>query len=265
MPELPEVEVMRRYFEEAAIGQKVRSLEFHDPLDKIFKSPRAQLREVLEGARFVATHRIGKYLFVQTDRGPWLHLHFGMTGNLELFHGEDLPPYTRLVFVLENEEKLAYCDLRKFGVVELTESPEAYQKAKKIGPDFLGMELGIFVKALENKKIALKSALLEQKHFAGIGNWIADEMLFEAGLHPLEIPSRLSKKELERLFAAGQRIVERAIERDTHYGDFPAEMFVNYRQKEALHPDFPESPVERLIVGGRGTFIVPKKQQLKKR
>lgn len=263
MPELPEVEVMRRYFEAAALGQKVERLEFHDKLDKLFKTPREELKSTLEGARFTHTRRIGKYLFIALDKGPWLHLHFGMTGNLLLFRNQDLPKYTRMVFVLDNGDQLAYCDLRKFGVVELTESPERYQAEKKFGPDFLELSLEAFVKALGNKKIALKSALLEQKHFAGIGNWIADEMLFEVGLHPEEKPFKLNQSELTALFQAGQKIIQQAIDKDTHYRDFPEGMFVNYRKKKALHPLFPDSPIEGLVVGGRGSFIVPSKQKLK--
>mgnify|MGYP006267945093 FL=1 len=263
MPELPEVEILRRYFEEAALNKNISGCDFYDDLDKIFKSDRKTIQKALTGSSFTKTQRTGKYLFARIEKGSWLHLHFGMTGNLELFRGEALPKYSRFVINFNDGDRLAFRDLRKFGVVQIVESPDAYRKAQKIGQDFLHIDLSDFRAGLANRKVAVKTALLDQKHFAGIGNWIADEMLFDAGIHPAESCVLLRDDDFRKLFEAGQKIIKAAIEADTHYGDFPKHFFVNYRKPKALHPDHPDSPVKRLIVGGRGTFIVPEKQKLK--
>lgn len=261
MPELPEVEIMRRYFESAALHKKIDSVSFYDDLDKIFYSPRAELSKQLSGNRFTATHRLGKYLFAQMENGTWLHLHFGMTGNLELFQGNELPKYTRFTWNFDSGERLAFRDLRKFGVIQLIKDPTAFAKAQKIGPDLLQIDLPTFSKGLRDRKVAIKTALLNQKVVAGIGNWIADEMLFDCGIHPETQCAQLADADFKDLWQAGRKIVQEAIAADTHYGEFPEHFFVHYRKKGAVHPKYPKSPVKGLKVGGRGTFFVPEKQQ----
>lgn len=253
---------MRRYFESAALNKKIAALEFHDPLYKVFKSSTEELNEALLASQFIKTERIGKYLFAQTNSGKWLHLHFGMTGDLELFKSEELPKYTRFVFQFEDGDKLAFKDLRKFGVIQIVESPEAYQANNTLGDDLLTIDPQYFVDKLSKRKVAIKTALLDQKYYAGIGNWIADEVLFNCGVHPKKPCNEISSTKLKEILKDAQTVVLEAIKKDTHYGDFPQNFFVNYRKEKALHPNHPNSPVERMVVGGRGTFIVPEKQKL---
>lgn len=253
---------MRRYFTEATKGQKIVDIELHDHLGKVFKNSEQEYREAMIGNSFGQTERIGKYLFAELTSGSYLHLHFGMTGNLVVFRGEELPKYTRFVWRFESGDKLAFTDLRKFGVIELVESPKAYQNAHNLGEDLLSIPPKSFAQALANKKVAIKTALLEQKHFAGIGNWIADEVLFNCGVHPKKPCQKISLEKLEEIAQDAKSVVKAAIEADTHYGDFPEHFFANYRKEGILHPAHPKSPVERMVVGGRGTFIVPEKQRL---
>lgn len=261
MPELPEVEILRRYFAEVALQREIAGPEFYDELNKIFASPRDQLVKTLTSDHFISTRRTGKYLFTELSRGMWLHLHFGMTGDLQLLNpGDELPKYTRFVIRFTNGERLAFRDLRKFGVIELINSPEQYQRERKIGQDLLEMEPAEFINAFKGRQAPIKSLLLQQDKVAGIGNWIADEMLFDAGIHPETRAAALSEQEIRTLYIEALRIVRTAIDKDTHYGDFPKGFFVNYRKKDAIHPNHPDSPVQSLKVGGRGTFIVSEKQ-----
>ncbi len=265
MPELPEVEVMRSYFEEAAGNLQISDVEFLDPLNKVYKSPKPEISKNLVGQHFISTQRIGKYLFAGLSNGKWLHLHFGMTGSLQVYTDDySLPQYTRMAIHFEDGSRLAFIDSRKFGRVEIIHSLDDYRDKGTLGIDLLEIKPDDFVKALVHRKIPIKAALLEQKHFAGIGNWIADEMLFETGIHPEEPCYKLSEKELKALLSSAVAIVKVAIRKDTHYGDFPEDFFVNYRKKGAVHPNHPHSKVESMRVGGRGTFIVPEKQKLKK-
>lgn len=252
---------MRRYFSAAVEGQQIVRVSFHDPLDKIFKSPREALEKALTGARFGETQRIGKYFFAHIASGPWLHLHFGMTGDLVLYRGNELPKYTRFSFHFQSGQNLAFCDLRKFGVIQLTDDPLAFVKELSLGPDLLKINPEDFSRRLRRGKVAIKTALLDQKRVAGIGNWIADEMLFDCAIHPLTPAEKISKEQAQQLWESGRAIVEQAIAEDTHYGAFPAGFFVHYRKGGALHPEYPDSPVEKLTVGGRGTYIVPARQK----
>jgi len=264
MPELPEVEVLRRYFDEAALGMTIADTGYHDDLNKVFKSSRQEIGSNLIGNKFTETQRLGKYLFAKISNGKWLHLHFGMTGSLEIFNdAEALPKYTRFEIIFEDGTRLAFRDLRKFGVIEICDSPEEYKVKNGIGEDLLKISQKKFLEGLQGRKTPVKNALLDQKHFAGIGNWIADEMLFDCGVHPETHPEQLEDSELGCLYKSAVRIVKEAIVFDTHYGSFPEHFFVNYRKKGAQHPDHPNSPVKGIKVGGRGTFLVEEKQKKK--
>ena len=185
-----------------------------------------------------------------------------MTGSLEIFsETAPLPKYTRFVIEFENGDNLAFRDLRKFGVIQIVSDLADYHISNKLGTDLLEINEKSFIKAFKNRKTFIKNVLLDQKHFAGIGNWIADEMLFEVGVHPEEIATDITEEKLKLLYKSAKRIVEEAIEFDTHYGEFPKHFFTNYRKENAIHPDYKNSPVQRLVVGGRGTFIVPQKQK----
>lgn len=262
MPELPEVQVMRSYFEEVALNKEVKDVGFHDSLNKVFKSAKSVISKNMLGARITETNRLGKYLFARLSSGKWLHLHFGMTGSLEVFRSEEMPRFTRFVIEFTDGDKLAFKDSRKFGVVQIIDDPAAFQQNQKIADDLLEISLDKFKLGLKRRSIAVKAALLDQKLVAGIGNWIADEMLFNCGIHPEKSCKNLTANEIESLLESGQSIAKEAIAADTHYGDFPKHFFVNYRKAGAIHPDHPHSPVEGMRVGGRGTFIVPEKQRL---
>lgn len=262
MPELPEVEILRRYFDEAVLNLKIVDTRYLDERNKIFRSSRQEIGSNLIGNSFTETQRVGKYLFARISNGKWLHLHFGMTGSLEIFNDEAaMPRFTRFAIIFEDGTRLAFRDSRKFGVVEIVDDPETYRSNNSIGQDLLKLKKQDFVKSLRGRQTPVKSALLSQRHFAGIGNWIADEMLFECGIHPETQPDKLSDEQLGCLYDSAVKIVKEAIDKDTHYGDFPAHFFVNYRKKGARHPNHPNSPVEKLKVGGRGSFIVPEKQK----
>jgi len=262
MPELPEVEIMRRYFESAALNKKIQAVEFHDPLNKVFASSHSVIQEALIGQEFQSTKRVGKFLFAAISNGLLLHIHFGMTGDLELYTANNLPRFTRFAIVFTDGSKLAFRDQRKFGSIEVIDSIESFTQERKLGTDLLETSPENFIKAISKRKMAIKTALLDQKNYAGIGNWIADEMLFNCGIHPEHKCLDLTEEQLIALLDDAKKIVREAINQDTHYGEFPEHFFANFRKEGILHPEHPNSPVERMVVGGRGTFIVPEKQKL---
>ena len=261
MPELPEVEIYRRYFESTCLNQAIRNIGFKD--HKILSAGVDELEQALIGASFTGTVRIGKYLFAELSSGPYVLIHFGMTGNLEYYKDpEQEPRFARWVLQFENGFHFAFIDARKFGRIDLCESPEAYRKDHKLGPDLLDISLEDFTKSFSKRKIPIKAALLEQKNFAGIGNWIADEVLFQCRVHPALPAGEVSPDQLKSIFETSIEVVKTAIRFNTSYGEFPEGYFVHHRDEKDFCPRHPEQSIERLIVGGRGTYICPICQKL---
>src|SRR5437764_5324045 len=122
MPELPEVEGFARYFAQHGPGQRVIRVRVRD--ERILGVRKETLSRAVRGHAFSQVRRHGKHLFAKAG-AAWLHLHFGMTGDLEYFEADE-PRFARVVFDFENDRHLAFIDMRLFGVVDLTPSPEAY-------------------------------------------------------------------------------------------------------------------------------------------
>jgi formamidopyrimidine-DNA glycosylase len=262
MPELPEVESYRRYFEATALHQTVREVEVLDA--KIVKADPGYLRQQLINQTFTRTDRIGKYLFVHLSSGRVLLLHFGMTGELAHYAPSAGPPrFTRVRFGLGNGYHLAFVDPRKFGRIELGDSVAQFQAAKGLSADALGLPLADFSHALARRKAPIKSVLLDQAVAAGVGNWIADEMLFQARVHPLRQAAKLTEAEAAGLHQAMRHILELAVAHEAHYRDFPAYFLLHSRG----WTDAPVAPcpgcageVAKTVVGGRATYFCPQCQ-----
>ena len=260
MPELPEVENYRLYFNETSLNQKVTAISECD--SKVLAVTPEAIEEALVGHHFTHTDRIGKYMFAHSSSGQILHLHFGMTGDLGYFHDPSLQPrFTRFLIHFENGYHLSYIDPRKFGNIDLLEDIETYRTAKKIGVDATQITKEAFVQSFARRKGPIKPVLLQQKDYAGVGNWIADEMLFQAKVHPEAKCPTVSQEKLELLYDAMQDILQKAIKRNTNYGNYAPEFFANQRIDDGLCP-IHNCAVERLVVGGRGTYICPQCQAL---
>ena len=264
MPELPEVETYRRYFTETALGQIVTRLEVED--QRQLTTDFDTLEQALKGVQFTEVQRIGKHFLITLSTGKILVLHFGMTGDLAYYRDdEDTPRFARVVFYFRNGFRLAFIDSRKFGRVGLAESVEAYRQEKSLGPDALDITYPQLQASLEKRKAPIKSLLLDQKVLAGIGNWIADEVLFQAQLFPAKPANQLTPAEFQRLHTAIQNVLHTAIEQEAVYQNFPKSFLIHARgwDDAALKPS--ERQVcpqhrERLQlskVGGRTTYFCP--------
>jgi formamidopyrimidine-DNA glycosylase len=167
----------------------------------------------LKGRRFESTRRHGKHLFVHANGSGWLRLHFGMTGFLRYYKGEEKKPsHARVLFIFAKDHRLAFSDQRKFGEVGLIKDVDEFLKKRALGPDALDADLAEFKDILRKHRSAVKSVLLNQQLIAGIGNIYADEILFRARMHPATEAARLGENDLKRLFHAMQHILEKAIE-----------------------------------------------------
>jgi formamidopyrimidine-DNA glycosylase len=262
MPELPEVETYRRYLEATSLYQTITGLYVED--HKLLTTDYGTLSKALIGNQFTGTHRIGKHLFVLTAREQVIIMHFGMTGSLAYYRdAEDTPRFARIVFHFAGGFRLAFLCPRKFERLGLTDSVEAYTLAKKLGPDALDISQQELAKKLMGKKALVKPLLLDQANLAGIGNWIVDEVLFQAGIHPETRGFQLTQPEVARLHQAIHLVLNTAIEEEAVYGRFPKSFLIHAREwDESPHADANthkncpvcNSEIQFGRVGGRATY-----------
>jgi formamidopyrimidine-DNA glycosylase len=270
MPELPEVESVRRQLEPALAGRRFEEVAIDDwrlvrPYDP------AEVAAELQGERVAAVDRRGKYLVVRFESGRVLLIHLRMTGNL--LHGphdsfQDLP-HRRAVVTLDDGSDVAYRDVRRFGTWLLLEPAEAepYLNAR-VGDEpldtlFTAAKLG---ERLAGRRTSLKAALLDQRTLAGMGNIYVDEALWRARLNPLRAASGLDGAELRRLHRGIRAALEHGLARqgstlrdyrlpDGSGGSMQDEFRVYGRRDEPC--DRCGTPISRTQVAGRTTWFCP--------
>jgi len=267
VPELPEVETYRRFIAEIAVGQTIAAVHINDA--HVLAVAEDELRAGLLGRTITGTSRLGKNCFLELDNGRLLVLHFGMTGGVDAYRdAADAPRFTRVAWQLEPAGlHLAFVDPRKFGRIRLADSAEAYRKAKKLGPDALIVTAAELHQKLSRRRVAVKPLLLDQGLTAGLGNWIVDEVLFQARLHPERPGSSLTESETNALHEAIQLVLTTAIRHEANYRHFPASFLIHAREwDEAAHgtagsdahkfcPRHPETVIDKYYVGGRATYV----------
>jgi len=256
MPELPDLEVARRYVNATSLHQKIRSVEVRN--EKILGDASAhELGGALEGRSFDSTHRHGKNLFVGLDDGGWMYVHFGMTGRL--LYIEDLakdPPHERFLISFENGYHLAFDDARMFGKVDLVEDPESFIRNKKLGPDPLALGAASFRERFEGRRGGVKAALMNQQIVAGIGNIYSDEILFQIRLHPRTDVRRLDGTTLEELHEQTLRVLEKAIERRADPNELPEPFLLSHRSEGEPCPRG-NGKIHKTTAAGRTAYYCP--------
>ena len=217
MPELPEVEVMRRSIRPHLLGRKVLDVAASDkklrqpiPLDS--------LRRELPGKTIVEVGRRAKFLLIQLDSGAMLIIHLGMTGNLAFLPvGAPLAKHDHLRLALDNGSELRYSDSRRFGLIHMLSAGEAGEVERllfrDIGPEPFGRacSAAYFEKLAHGRAIPVKVFLMTPKVVAGVGNIYASESLFRAGILPRRPAASLSLVEWTRLVKAVREVLNEAI------------------------------------------------------
>ena len=254
MPELPEVEMFKRYLDSTSLHQRITSVEVRDAY--VLKNVSArELARRLKGRRFENSHRQGKHLFVRAGGELWLRLHFGMTGSLEyLNHDEVTPKTARVIFRFACNRRLAFDDQRKFGEIELIKEIDEFLQTRGLGADALEISLSQFKAVLAKHRGAVKAILLNQQLIAGIGNLYADEILFRACMHPATGASRLSDKDLTRLFRAMRHVLEKAIALKTDFNRLPKSWLLTHRGKRGRCPRCGRA-LKSATIGGRTSWF----------
>ena len=265
---------MRRSIAPVLEGARIERVEIRDPrLVRPFDP--LIVADALVGERVAEVGRRGKYLIVGFESGRSLLIHLRMTGSLRHARSGALvdDPYTRAVLRLDNGSDVGYRDVRRFGTWELFEQDElAPYLATRLGPEPLGpFSAARLGKRLNGRRAPLKSALLDQRTVAGLGNIYVDEALWQSRLHPLRAAGSLDAPELGRLYRAVRSVLRKAIERqgstlrdyalpDGAYGTMQEDFRAYGRGGEPC--DRCGRPLTRIVVGGRTTTFCPHCQPL---
>jgi len=278
MPELPEVETVRRGLAPAMEGKRIERAEIRRP-DLRFPFPENFVQRIT-GARVTAMRRRAKYLVGELSTGDALIVHLGMTGRFTISHGKkdrkigefvheagDDPKHDHMVFDMSGGVRVTFNDARRFGFVELWPLAEldTYPAFAELGPEPISNQFsGAFLKEVfAGKKTPVKSALLDQHVVAGIGNIYACEALFRAGIDPRKHAGALRGPRLEKLAHAVREVIEEAIEAGgSTISDFAhANGELGYFQhrfcvydKEGDPCPKCGKPIKRLVQSGRSTF-----------
>ena len=212
MPELPEVETIRRALLPRVLDRLITGVWVSPDAPKLVQTPREPFLHELAGRRVVGIDRRGKYLLFPLDDGRYLIVHLRMTGRLLHRRPEDPPePYQRAVFSLDDGTELRFADLRKFGTMWLTGEPA--EVVGRLGPEPFAEEFTAErLRDLVSRRTApVKSLLLDQYALAGLGNIYADEALFAAGIHPRRPANTLSEADVQRLHEAIRAVLVQAV------------------------------------------------------
>lgn len=290
MPELPEVETVRRGLFELVVGRTVKAVDHDTP--KSFPNAAVDVKQFLIGAKIIDVRRRAKVLMIDLDTDYTLVIHLKMTGQMvfraagvafgaghpnDSLIGELPDRSTRVTLTFSDGSHLYFNDQRKFGWVRLFPSVEVPNIAfmQKVGPEPLDASFTAEAFAERFKRRAkspIKAALLDQTVVAGVGNIYADESLWGAKIHPLTLVGKITKQQFETLFKELQYVLELAIEK----GGSTDRNYVNAEGKKGSYIDFARvfrreglacprcgTTIIKFRAAGRGTHICPKDQVLK--
>jgi formamidopyrimidine-DNA glycosylase len=245
VPELPEVEAARRLAARVAVGRRIVQVWCAaDPIVFDRVTP-ARVRAALLGRRVRATGRHGKHLWLELDRRPWLLMHFGMTGGLHVPARPPLrlrstrgwappgwpPRFAKLLLRFDDGSALAMADARRLGRIRLREDPRREPPLAGLGFDALH-ELpppARFHALLHERSAPMKALLLDQTFAAGVGNWIADEVLYQARIAPRRPARTLTAEEAGRLRRRLRAVLATAVRAGADGDRFPRSWLFHHR------------------------------------
>ena len=274
MPEMPEVEIIRRYLDKMVQGQQIMSVDI--VLPRMIKWPEPEkFRSLVTGQRIESMARRGKYLLMELTGGREVVFHLRMTGRL-VYEPEGInhDSHARVIFKLGNGASLVYGDTRTLGTIHGLQAGERWRLKglSEMGPEPLSDDFTAeYLQGVAQKrKGAIKSFLLNQKYISGIGNIYADEALFLAGIHPQRPANMLTETECRKLADAVNEVIAAGIaDGGTTFRDYQNGAGGKGGHQEHLYAYGRTgqpcrkcgTPMERITVGGRGTHFCPQCQE----
>ena len=273
MPELPEVETVRRSLLDSIVGQRITGLRLGD-FPGVLGEQRAEdvLARIAERT-VTGVRRRAKYLIVDLDDGTALVVHLRMTGVLSVVPRQEPPlRFQHLAIELDTGSDLRFSDQRKFGRVLHVQAEDVANLDRRLGQEPLNRDFSAawLEERLRRRRGKIKSVILDQGLIGGLGNIYADESLFRARMHPERRANTLTSEEVQRLHRAIRGVLRSAVDRqgttfssfadaDGNPGRYGAELTVYGRGGKGPCPRC-GTPLERIVVGGRGTSFCPRCQ-----
>jgi formamidopyrimidine-DNA glycosylase len=270
MPELPEVETIRRSLLPHVVGARVTAVTVRERRlrRRIARDFEARLR----GRSILGLERFGKYLAFALDDAHVLLVHLGMSGSLLLARpGAALDPHDHVIIALDRDIVLVFNDPRRFGLLRIGRRADLAE-LDGVGRDAIAAPPSVdeWRALVRGRRMPIKNLLMDQRVLGGVGNIYASEMLFQAGIRPRRRAAALRRAELERLGAAMQRVLNAAIElggssisdyRDANGqpGSFQMQHAVYDRHGAPCRVC--AAPIKRIVLGGRSTFYCPRCQR----
>lgn len=280
MPELPEVETIKRDLQKKIKSKKIKSVVVN--IEKIIKKPSLKEFITKTNNRIIQEiNRRGKYIIIDLDSREKLIIHLGMTGLLihpydrKFAEKEINPKHNHLIFTFSDDTQLVFNDVRRFGKVYLVSDINEVEGIAKLGIEPLDENFTqeVFIQTMRKKKNKIKSLLMKQEFIAGLGNIYVNEVLHRANVHPLRAASSLTDEEMRKLFREIKFVLSKAVEfrgstvadeayRDTdgEKGRFAEKLQVYARKGEPCIKC--RSIIEVIKIEGRSTFICPQCQKL---
>jgi formamidopyrimidine-DNA glycosylase len=273
MPELPEVETIRRELEREAVGKRIKAIEVHGTRT-VRRQTKKNFITRLEGTKITAADRRGKYLVLKLDSGELLVVHLGMSGQLLRAVAKDpVVKHTHVIMTFTQGGQLRFVDPRTFGELFVTAPDELTSEIPELadlGMDPLDEPISwvTFGQRLLARTTKLKQLLMDQSFIAGIGNIYSDEILWESGLRRDRTPQTLSSMEVRRLYRAVVEVLHEAVK---HRGSTLADQqYVDLHGKpgeyQALHQVYARdgeacrrcrATIAKEKVGGRSSYFCP--------
>ncbi|NPV74285.1 MAG: DNA-formamidopyrimidine glycosylase [Pelotomaculum sp.] len=276
MPELPEVETVRRTLQAKLPGLKITGVEVLLP--KVIRSPDlSEFKEKIADRKILNVGRRGKYLLINLSGGYTLAVHLRMTGRLVYCAG-DAPParHTHVIFNLSNGCQLHFADMRQFGRIWLvpTDALDSLKGIKELGVEPLEelFTREFLKKELRRRHARIKPLLLDQTFIAGLGNIYTDEALHRARINPERLATTLTPREITRLYHAIRDVLQEGIEnRGTTVRDFidgngqagNYQEFLQVYNREGKPCPRCGDKIAKKKVGGRSSYYCPTCQKVK--
>jgi formamidopyrimidine-DNA glycosylase len=270
MPELPEVEHVVRALRPVVVGRRILAAELK--LKRIAPDiSRPAFDRQLRNSLITAVGRRGKYILFELESGRVLTTHLRMTGKfVSLTTDDNLPPYAHVVFHLDDERRLVFCDMRQFGRMRLiVDAARLPKELSTLAPEPLSEEFTeeYFIETLRRSRRSLKQLLLDQTRILGLGNIYAVEALFLAGVNPMKSAHRLSRPRARKLYQAIREVLHEAIEagstlridladgNGSYFGT--SERFWRVYEREGEPCVRCGTKIKRVVHGGRSTYYCP--------
>src|SRR5579862_1685736 len=247
MPELPEVETVRRTMRRVLKGQRIAEVEAVPDNIVMGATPPEAFVEALKGRTVTEIGRKGKYWWIELDEKPWVFGHLGMAGwirelgapttrlrehgNAPLDDENGRPRFLKLLLTADNGKRISFTDGRRLGRLWLGNDPKEDSRVKELGFDCLDElpDAKRLCELLQKRKAPIKAVLLDQSLFAGVGNWIADETLYHARISPKRSADSLSLKEVTNLREALHMVIETAVEAGADSDKYPNDWLFSSR------------------------------------